>query len=302
MRALQPLATAEMVGQPFGPGFGLEVALDLVPQFLWHPAEVRASGIGTARAIVSQPAVRQQDLSGLMGATEASFRLAKVSPDNFRPVVSLAGAAREFLYCFEQRTGVYDLWESWDDVAAEFLCWHAIALKRLQVARGQGGGDRAAEPTFEVPPEELTADLQATRRNAQGTTASGYATIVRQFRHLYEAGDLHDVWQERCAFGISAGPSMMDSEDWFWFNAYPALAGLRLGKMPGFPLDNICGLADASVDYGDTAQINAAGAIQALYRRRWPSPQSVGRDLRDLAKSPTQVEWVRRALAGEQLR
>lgn len=107
--------------------------------------------------------------------------------------------------------------------------------------------------------------MDATRERASMTSRDAFAALVARLKALFDEGDFETIWSERCRFGISVGEDQLEADDWFWFNAYPALAGLRLRKMPGFPLDNFCGLADNSVSYGDAAQVSARDEINRLY-------------------------------------
>jgi hypothetical protein len=129
--ALAPLASLEMVGQPFGEGFGLEEAVRLVPLYIPNPSDVRENDISLAVSIIMEPRIRPDDLSEVMGATETAFQAAELPPAHFGPVENLAGVAQGFLGDFVDKVGIYGLWERRDDVAAEFLCWHAEALMRL---------------------------------------------------------------------------------------------------------------------------------------------------------------------------
>jgi hypothetical protein len=69
----------------------------------------------------------------------------------------------------------------------------------------------------------------------------------------------------RCEYGLAAGEDQFRDHDWFWFNALPALAGLRLKRPHGFPLDNFCGLAEAADDLSLITEATAVRHINQLY-------------------------------------
>lgn len=134
LRSLQPLATAEMVGQPFGEGFGLEEAMALVPQHFPDVREMRESHqmLCVDLLVATGKTFEPDDLDDIMGTNESAFQSYEIAPAQFGAVTSLSGAARAFLGQFgDDGAFVWELWRNRDDVAAEFLCWHAVALLRL---------------------------------------------------------------------------------------------------------------------------------------------------------------------------
>jgi hypothetical protein len=136
--ALAPLADADMVGQPFGEGFGLEYATELVSQHFLNSADAREADTILVMDILSATGkqIVPDDLDDVMGSTEQAFRHYELPPAQFKPVINLAGAAKSFLGEFEEDgASMWELWKRRDDVAAEFLCWHAIARLRLATAQ-----------------------------------------------------------------------------------------------------------------------------------------------------------------------
>lgn len=134
LKALRPLAATEMVGQPFGEGFGLEDALAVVPSHFPNASELRESHqmLAVELLMATGKTFEPDDLDEIMGTNERAFQSFEISPSQFGAVTSLAGAARTFLGQFDDDGGnMWELWKSRDDVAAEFLCWHAVALLRL---------------------------------------------------------------------------------------------------------------------------------------------------------------------------
>lgn len=120
-------------------------------------------------------------------------------------------------------------------------------------------------------PEALANDTTRTRATAEAATRSrsfdsqSLANAVAQFRQLYNAHDYSTIWYTRCGYGITVGAEKLPGSNWYWFNAYAALAGLHLAKSKGFPLDNYCGLADVATDYDDPEQVGATKEINRRY-------------------------------------
>jgi hypothetical protein len=106
--------------------------------------------------------------------------------------------------------------------------------------------------------------LDATRKAVATQTVEGFSIEVSEWQQWFSSGRLEEIWHARSRYGMSAGESSMPAQSWFWFNALPALAGLRLRKMPGYPLDNYCGLAD-SCTAADSSQAAAIKDINFLY-------------------------------------
>jgi len=114
-------------------------------------------------------------------------------------------------------------------------------------------------------PEEVASDATKTRRLAEATSDMQFSNLVARFKASCAHGDYATVWASRCAFGYAVDRDRFESrDDWFWFNAYPALAGLELGKPKGPPLDTFCGLAEDARG-ADPEQRRAAQEIHRRY-------------------------------------
>ena len=135
--ALAPLAKPDMIGKPFGEGFGLEHAVTLISKHFLNSADAREADKIVSIDIIAATGnrIHPEDLNKVMGATEQAFRKSGFVPAQFAPIVSLAGAAKSFFGQFdEDGADIWELWKQRDDVAAEFLCWHAVARLRLATA------------------------------------------------------------------------------------------------------------------------------------------------------------------------
>jgi hypothetical protein len=81
----------------------------------------------------------------------------------------------------------------------------------------------------------------------------------------YEQGELEVVWKRRLAAGYNVGQGASPREDWFAFNALPALAALRLGYRDHSFVATCCGYAEQAVDYSDAAQVALVDEFKRLY-------------------------------------
>ena len=131
--SLSLLTGAESIGRPFGEGLGLEGAMSLLSQFFDSVETVRRAGEMMAITIIGATGKGQitpDDLNYVMGTL--NLRDSGLTPDQAAAADGLAGAAYTFLgQLHEPGANMWELWKKRDDVAGEFLCWHAVAWGRL---------------------------------------------------------------------------------------------------------------------------------------------------------------------------
>jgi hypothetical protein len=86
------------------------------------------------------------------------------------------------------------------------------------------------------------------------TPASGsFSEIVTRMRSDYEAGRLNEVYKTAKKYDEIAFEYRETSEsEWFWFNAYAALAGLKSKRSLMGDIAGWCGFATTS-GFGDPA-------------------------------------------------
>jgi hypothetical protein len=101
-------------------------------------------------------------------------------------------------------------------------------------------------------------------RKSSTPASSSFPEIVASMRHNYEAGRFPEVCKTAKKYDALAFEHKDASEnEWFWFNAYAALAGLKtqhslLGDVGGW-----CGFATTS-GFGDPAMKAAKDEILQL--------------------------------------
>jgi hypothetical protein len=131
--SLAPLTGANSISKPFGEGLGLEGAMSLLPQSFDSVETLRRAGEMMAITIVGatgEGRINPDDVNYVMGVS--NIRNSGLTPDQVAAADGLAGAAYTFLgQLDEPGTNMWELWKNRDDVAGEFLCWHAVAWGRL---------------------------------------------------------------------------------------------------------------------------------------------------------------------------
>lgn len=139
VRNVEPLASANMIGEPFGEGCGLETAVDCVHRFFSDAHQARECCRMAAVEILTatERGITPQDVLDVMGATPNRLMIAGLDERRADAVQSLSGAVHTFLGEFEDPdSSIWKLWQTRDDVAAEFLSWLVVARLRL-AASGQ---------------------------------------------------------------------------------------------------------------------------------------------------------------------
>jgi hypothetical protein len=116
-------------------------------------------------------------------------------------------------------------------------------------------------------PEFVASDPRRTAQEAAAATHDGLVALVAKFREGYAEGDSQGIWAARVKYGYDIGEDRFgQSSDWFWFNAYPALSGLNLGKDRGAPLSTFCGYAEQACNRDDPEELRVVNEIKARYR------------------------------------
>ena len=161
-----PLLTgADSVGKPFGEGLGLEGAMSLLSQSFNSVEILRRAGEMMAITIIGatgEGRITPDDVNNVMGVS--NIRDGGLSPDQAAAADGLAGAAYTFLgQLHESGADMWELWKKRDDVAGEFLCWHAVAWGRLAALS-------------RVDP---IRDGNGTERTLRGRTSDGHEGISR---------------------------------------------------------------------------------------------------------------------------
>lgn len=107
----------------------------------------------------------------------------------------------------------------------------------------------------------VEAEPDCDTESSDGWTPADYARLVTWMRGVTP----WDVWERRVALGYRLQQSNAAQKDWFWVNALPALAGLRLG-LKEHPFVATCvGIADQTVDPSNAYQMKAMTAINQQF-------------------------------------
>lgn len=129
LEALAPLAAPSRIGTSFGPGTGLEEAVEAIRMHLRSPGEARSCGRAMITELLTQVPGDDLELRTLevMGATE----LRAGGATEGRQDLELAGAAMTLIGQSRAPGSLWKLWEERDDVVVELLAWHCVARLRL---------------------------------------------------------------------------------------------------------------------------------------------------------------------------
>jgi len=127
-KALAPTTGQDSIGRPFGESLGLEAAMQVMFESFESVDDMRSAGETMAVTILTDNLVGTEDLDYVMGLPI----VLGLTPVQAHAVDLLAGAAKTFLAQFNKPgADMWELWKQRDNVAGEFLCWHAVAWQRL---------------------------------------------------------------------------------------------------------------------------------------------------------------------------
>jgi hypothetical protein len=87
----------------------------------------------------------------------------------------------------------------------------------------------------------------------------------RQMRSQVAAGQLQSVWGRRLELGSGVSAQGVPQSDWFWLNAAPALAALRLGLKDHPMVAMCCGVAEQARNRDDAEQSAAVAEFNRLF-------------------------------------
>jgi hypothetical protein len=122
----------------------------------------------------------------------------------------------------------------------------------------------SADPDLETSHRSralVEAEPDCDTESSDGWTPGDYAHLVAWMR----GAKPRDVWERRVALGYRLQQNDAVQKDWFWVNALPALAGLRLG-LKEHPFVAMCaGIADQTVDRGNAYQMKAITEINQQF-------------------------------------
>jgi hypothetical protein len=133
---------------------------------------------------------------------------------------------------------------------------------------------RKAAPARDADLDRLHAALEASRRQPEGNdgstmTAADVVATAEWMAARFGAGDYQPVWDRRLAIGYDLGPEGVPAATWFWFNAHPALAALRLGEKAHPFVATCAGYADQA--RWDVDEPEARAAVTEIHERYFGS-------------------------------
>jgi hypothetical protein len=137
----------------------------------------------------------------------------------------------------------------------------AAALERaVYLARDTGDPDLAQfKRSVAAGDAQPPGELGKTMTPAQITSES------RTIRQLVAQGQLDSAWARRVQLGYGVPAEEVPQADYFWLDAAPAIAGLRLGRKDHPMVPMCCGMAEMNQDRNDPEQRAAVAEFTRLF-------------------------------------
>jgi len=86
-----------------------------------------------------------------------------------------------------------------------------------------------------------------------------------RIRDLIAHGQLREAWDRRLQLGYGVSREGVPQSDWFWLNADPAIAALKLGFKDHPAVAMCCGVAEEARDRSDPEQVAAVAEFNRLF-------------------------------------
>jgi hypothetical protein len=77
---------------------------------------------------------------------------------------------------------------------------------------------------------QAARDAPPVGKEGAGMSNGQIAEIQAWMRNRFDVGDYETIWHRRLALGYALSGDGIETETWFWINAFPALSALRLGE------------------------------------------------------------------------
>ena len=145
----------------------------------------------------------------------------------------------------------------------ETLLWFDAEPAARLVAAQLSGDPALAE--LERSMDAIERARSIAPESLEAASADDLSALAGWMGERYRADDLRAVWERRVAIAHGLPRDRMRQPDYFWTNAWGALAGLSLHESdhPGVALS--AGLAEQAMDPSDPAQVEAVERINRLY-------------------------------------
>lgn len=145
----------------------------------------------------------------------------------------------------------------------ETLLWFDAQPAARLVAAQLSGDPALAE--LERSMDAIDRSLGIAPESLEAASADELAALAGWMGERYRANDLRAVWERRVAIAHGLPRERMRQPDYFWTNAWGALAGLSLRERDHPALALAAGLAEQAVDRSDPEQVEAVETIKRLY-------------------------------------
>ncbi len=121
---------------------------------------------------------------------------------------------------------------------ARHIAQHNAEVAATEIHRllDQRSDARAVDPDLQAAYRHMEvrrAGVPLDTESSEGWTRDDLQELYMWMREAYIRRKYQAVWARRCALGFSMGRMDATQVQWFWINALPAMAGLKLN--PGLP-------------------------------------------------------------------
>lgn len=136
---------------------------------------------------------------------------------------------------------------------------------RPQVGDAKARLEASDDPAVQQFLRSMSASETNVAMDTEVLDIQGAVELEPWFAARYQSNEFASVWNRRLAIGSGLSRDLLSDHDYFWVNAYSALAALELGQQDHPTLPLCIGLSTQSLDSTDTAQTEALAEVRRRY-------------------------------------
>jgi hypothetical protein len=143
-----------------------------------------------------------------------------------------------------------------------------VAAAEINAILDRRSDARSVDPDLQAFHRHLEARRSGVplgTESSEGWTRDDFQVLYMWMREAYIRGEYQVVWARRCALGYGMGENDATKTQWFWINALPAMAGLKLNLKDDLALATWAALASTSVDWSSDVQKQWMRGIEIGY-------------------------------------
>jgi len=124
------------------------------------------------------------------------------------------------------------------------------------------------DPAFEELKRSMAlieAEPDADTESSEGWVLEDYADLLSWMREEWRARERRTIWEQRVALGYQLVQGPATQNQWFWINAFPAMAALRIGLKEHPLVATFAGMAENILDPDNEGQQKAVDDIRKRF-------------------------------------